>query len=101
VLLGIPRDTLFRRGDCNDDGSVDISDAVCILGWLFLGGTTPGCVAATNTNGDEAADVSDAVYLLAHLFLGGPAPVAPFPECGPAALEADEAMGCEDVSSCP
>jgi predicted GH43/DUF377 family glycosyl hydrolase len=87
----VPR---FRRGDCNDDGNVDISDAVCILNWLFLGGETPGCVAVTNTNGDAGADLSDAVYLLGHLFLGGPAPVAPFPDCGSGLLLADEELGC-------
>ena len=38
----------FLRGDCNDNGTVDISDAVCTLEWLFLGRAAPGCVAATN-----------------------------------------------------
>ena len=51
----------FLRGDCNDDGSVDLSDAVCTLDWLFLGGGEPGCVAATNANGDKVVDLSDAV----------------------------------------
>ncbi len=32
----------FRRGDCNDDGAVNITDGVCILNWLFLGEATPG-----------------------------------------------------------
>jgi len=84
----------FRRGDCNDDGTVDISDAVCILTWLFLGGATPGCVAATDTNGDAGSDISDATFVLNHLFLGGLAPVMPYPDCGPGALPTDEAT-CE------
>ena len=84
----------FLRGDSNDDGTVDISDAVFTLTWLFLGGPAPGCVAVTNTNGDAAVDLSDPVYLLSHLFLGGPEPVAPFPDCGPGELPADEALGC-------
>jgi predicted GH43/DUF377 family glycosyl hydrolase len=85
----------FRRGDCNGDEVVDISDAVCTLNWLFLGAAKPPCLAATNTNGDDDADVSDAVFLLAHLFSGGPAPVPPFPDCGPWPLPADHEMGCE------
>lgn len=84
---------LFVRGDANDDGIVDISDAVRILGWLFLGDAEPGCVAATNTNGDGAADLSDAVYVLTHLFLGGPEPDQPFPDCGP--MPDDEALTCD------
>jgi hypothetical protein len=83
----------FIRGDCNDDGGADISDAVCILDWLFQGGAAPDCVAATDTNSDRTADISDAVYLLAHLFLGGPAPAAPFPACGPG-LPPDQELGC-------
>jgi hypothetical protein len=44
----------FIRGDCNDDGGVDISDAVCVLNWLFLGGSAPDCAAVANSNGDAA-----------------------------------------------
>jgi hypothetical protein len=92
----------FRRGDCNDDGIVDISDAVCILNWLFLGGAEPGCLATTNTNEDTGADLSDAVYLLGHLFGGGPAPVDPFPECGLGTAEDYEELGCDTPQvNCP
>jgi hypothetical protein len=89
-----PAAARFRRGDCNDDGAVDVSDAVCILNWLFLAGTAPGCLAVTNTNGDGGADLSDAVYLLGYLFLGRSPPVPPFPDCGPGLLAIDEEMGC-------
>jgi hypothetical protein len=27
--------------DCNDDGTVDISDPIYLLGYLFLGGVAP------------------------------------------------------------
>ena len=90
----------FRRGDCNDDGTVDVSDASCILNWLFLGGATPGCIAVTNTNGDASADISDAVYVLARLFLGGPAPFAPFPDCGAGTLPTDEESCATPPKSC-
>ena len=97
---GMPDDCelAFRRGECNDDGQVDVSDASCILNWQFLGGPAPGCLAATNTNGDSGSDIADAIYLLSSLFLGGPAPAPPFPGCGPG-TKADTALGCE-VSTC-
>ncbi len=85
-------DLAFRRGDCNDDGEVNIADATCVLNWLFAGVGAPGCVAATNTNGDDAANIADATYLLNHLFAGGPAPAHPFPDCGTADLAG---LGCE------
>jgi hypothetical protein len=84
----------FLRGECNDDGDVDIADARCLLDWLFVGGGEPPCLAATDANGDGALDLSDAVYLLGHLFLGGPIPVAPFPDCGPGSLPTDAELGC-------
>lgn len=75
-----------RPGDCNQDGSLDISDPVCLLGYLFLG-TIPSlpCAGGSSSdganitlldaNGDGALDLSDSVSLLSFLFLGGPPPV--------------------------
>ena len=70
-----PPETAFLRSDCNDDGEVDISDALFILGWLFTDGTPPRCIAAANANGDEGVDISDPTYLLQFLFNAGTAPV--------------------------
>ena len=33
----------FRRGDSNDDGARDITDAIFTFNYLFLGGRVPGC----------------------------------------------------------
>lgn len=69
------------RGDANGDKRTDISDAIGILGDLFLG-SEARCRRAMETNGDGAVDLADAVYLLNHLFAGGPGPPEPFPHCG-------------------
>jgi len=90
--------TPFRRGDCNSDAAIDISDAVCTLEWLFLGKEEPGCVPATNVNGDAGVDISDPVSLLGFLFQGGTAPVFPYPDCGIGLLEADEPLGCKTAT---
>ncbi|MBI4606727.1 MAG: hypothetical protein HY721_32590 [Planctomycetes bacterium] len=83
----------FLRGDCNDDGRVDLSDALCSLNWLFLGSPAPGCLAAADVNADRRIDISDAVAVLGYLFLGTPAPPAPFPDCGPGATAGE--LRCE------
>jgi hypothetical protein len=88
-----PLPTRFLRGDCNDNGEVDISDGRCILDWRFSGAPAPGCLAATDTGGDGRTDIADAIYLFNALFLGGPPPTAPFPECG-TGTEADVELGC-------
>jgi hypothetical protein len=77
-----PPEPRFSRGDCNGDGEHDVSDAVCILSYLFLGGGSPGCLDALDAEDSGVLDITDAVYLLEYLFLGGPAPLPPFPRCG-------------------
>ena len=79
----LPSLTWFLRGDSTDDGTTDITDAVLVLSFLFLGEQSPTCIAAADINGDEIVNISDPVALLTFLFLGGPPPVPPFEECGP------------------
>ncbi|MBI4602845.1 MAG: hypothetical protein HY721_12885 [Planctomycetes bacterium] len=74
---------LFRRGDANSSGGFDLSDAVFVLGCLFLGKECPSCTDAADSNDDGSLDLSDAVHILVWLFLGGPAPPSPGPsDCG-------------------
>ena len=73
----------FLRGDANDDGEVDISDSLFILGCKFLGTGCPGCRDAGDLNDSGDMDISDAVHGLNFLFSGGPPPPHPGPEtCG-------------------
>jgi len=72
----------FRRGDVNADETLDMSDAVFLLGCQFNGGECPTCDDAADANDDGAIDISDASYLLAYLFQNGPD--IPEPSwCGP------------------
>ncbi|MBI4606887.1 MAG: PKD domain-containing protein, partial [Planctomycetes bacterium] len=89
----------FRRGEANQDGKVDISDAVSILQWLFLGEAEPGCLSAADVDGDKAVNITDPIYLLTHLFLGGPSPPEPFATCGPD--PSPDGLPCESLGPCP
>lgn len=60
----------FPRGDANDTGEVDISDAIYLLDYLFTGGNAPRCKAAANVNAVGGVDISDAIYVLRYLFYG-------------------------------
>jgi hypothetical protein len=71
-------------GDCNQDGQLDISDGVCLLGFIFGGdpvvlpcgnGTSadPANQQLMSWNDDGEVDLSDAVALFSWIFLGGPA----------------------------
>jgi len=82
----------FQRGDANADLTVDISDTVSILGFLFLGDHDIPCLDAADTNDSGEVDISDAVRLLQFLFLDAAPPPPPFGECY---YDAPDALTCE------
>jgi formylglycine-generating enzyme required for sulfatase activity len=91
---------VFQRGDANADGTVNISDAITVLGFLFLGSPAAlQCEDAADVDDSGALNITDPVYLLGFLFLGGPAPPAPFGKCGsdPTA----DALACAAFPPCP
>lgn len=54
----------YKKGDVNNDGNVDIADAVCIVNHV-VGIATPSFVAqAADANGDGSVDISDAVRII-------------------------------------
>lgn len=89
----------FVRGDVDDDGSIDVSDALSTLSYLFAGGPL-ACLDAGDANDSGAVDIADAVYLLSHLLVSGPAPPAPFDMCGPDPTD-DTLPPCQPRRQCP
>ena len=80
LVLGEPE---FLRGDANVDGKVDISDALSLARYLYLGSTAPPCLDAADANDDGVADLSDAVVIVSNLFLAGSSGIqAPYPSAG-------------------
>jgi hypothetical protein len=69
----------FVRGDSNGDGKVDISDAVHLLGFLFLGASAPACPDAADADDDGTLNITDAIYSFAFLFQGGRGLPPPYP----------------------
>jgi len=87
-------------GDANQDGSLDVSDALAFLDLLFGGADLPcgglsissaGNRSLLDVNGDGGIDLSDPVYELLFLFAGGPAPVL--------GDECTQLIGCSDACS--
>jgi hypothetical protein len=81
---GIPDECIpFLRGDADSSGVVDLTDAISILGALFLGNRDHlTCERSADTDSSGDIDLTDAVFLLRHLFQGGDPPPAPYPACG-------------------
>jgi hypothetical protein len=67
---------VYVCGDANYDASVDISDAVYLIAYIFSGGLPPIPLAAGDANCDDAIDISDPVYVIQFIFSGGAEPCA-------------------------
>jgi hypothetical protein len=63
-------------GDGNADVTVDISDVVYLIAYIFSGGSAPSPLLAGDANCDGTVDISDVVYLIAYIFSGGLTPCA-------------------------
>ncbi len=69
--------TKTHCGDVNKDGVINVSDAVCIINYVFIQGfPAPDPVCRADVNGDGSVNVSDAVALINFIFTpGSPPPV--------------------------
>jgi PKD repeat protein len=65
-------DTLF--GDANMDGTVNLSDVIFLLNYLFKEGPPPVPLEVADATCNGIVDLADAIYLLNYLFKGGPPP---------------------------
>ena len=81
-VTGCPADYLTIKyypiitvGDANSDGSVNISDIIYLVNYLFRTGPPPEPMRKGDTNGDGEATISDIIYLINYLFKGGPSPI--------------------------
>ncbi len=76
----------FRRGDCNDDASANIADAIFLLSVLFPAQGNPPpvpCQDSCDGNDDGNLNIADAIAILNSLFSPIPAPLPPpFGACG-------------------
>lgn len=104
----------FIRGDVNQNGKLQVTDALVIFDYLFGGKTLAAgaasrdnCLVVFNVDGQSSApeietdiNLTDALFLLQYVFQGGPAPPAPFPACGQPAGATSPQMECKSFH-CP
>jgi parallel beta-helix repeat protein len=67
----------FMPGDANSDTRIDISDAVYLIGYIFMGEPEPSPQEMGDANCDQTLDISDVVYLVTYIFAGGQEPCIP------------------------
>jgi Dockerin type I domain len=75
----------FICGDANSDQTINVSDAVWIINYVFAGGDPPDPLMIGDSNCDTVVNVSDAVWIINYVFVGGNAPCDPdgdtIPDC--------------------
>ena len=78
VFLNLVADPVFRQGDANESGTLNLTDCLVILEYGLIAGTPPpACEAVMDANGNGTLDtLPDCLYLLGYLFNGGPPPPA-------------------------
>ena len=76
--IGCPGCCVGIRGNIDGDPaeSIDISDLVYLIDWMFSGGPPPPCMDEADLNGDGGVDIADLVFLIDYMFNEGPEPVA-------------------------
>jgi hypothetical protein len=80
-IMIVPERTLFIRGDANRDSTLNITDMIRILHFLF-GGRTVDCLDSTDVDDSGQIDLSDVISLADFLFGRGSPPASPFPNPG-------------------
>lgn len=103
VLVVLPPTPQFRRGDCNDDGAINLADVIFYLSIIFPTGTpsVPTCDDACDGNDDGTLNLADAITILGALFGSPIVPLsAPYPDCGfdPTPMMT---LNCAPALSCP
>ncbi|MBI4582720.1 MAG: FG-GAP repeat protein [Planctomycetes bacterium] len=83
VIFGSVVEAPFIRGDSNNSGDVDLTDAVTILLYLFLGTVELKCKDAADVDDNGSLEITDAIRLRLYLFVGSELPPAiPYPDAG-------------------
>ena len=106
VATGNAQGADFLRGDVNQSGSLNITDAINSVLFQFVPSEVPqvvrdtgaGCRGAFDFDADDVLGVTDVFLLLNFLFATGPRPAAPYPDCGQPGPDVDPAFFCSSYS---
>ncbi len=69
----------FECGDVDANDSIDLTDIVGLVNYIFIHGDQPNPYVAADADCNGIVTISDAVYLINYIFGGGPAPCASCP----------------------
>ena len=90
-----PPEPVFVRGDADDNGIINLTDAIFNLNYLFIGGAEPTCQDSADADNNGSLQLTDGVFILMFLFNGGAPPPDPGAECGVDPADPADGMACD------
>ncbi len=95
----------FRRGDVDQNGTIEVPDGIKILEYLFLGSFDPPCLKALDSNEDYRIRPNDAGIIWTYLFKDSHYLAPPYNDCIPETtinfyLD-DSFLDCEESNCTP
>ena len=64
MAAGQPSVQTYVLGDANEDGTVDVADAVAVINVYLTGDSSNVNISVADANGDGVIDIADAVYII-------------------------------------
>ena len=91
---------VFRRGDTDTNGRMELTDAIGVFNFLFITGIPPTCFDSADADDNNAIELTDGIRILNVLFLGfGVIPPPGFLNCGLDTTD-DAFPACEYSADC-
>jgi hypothetical protein len=66
----------YKCGDADGSSSINVSDVVFLINYIFASGPAPNPFAAGDPDCSGTVNISDGVYLINYIFASGPLPCA-------------------------
>ncbi|MCJ7458592.1 MAG: dockerin type I repeat-containing protein [candidate division Zixibacteria bacterium] len=73
-IKGVLPVVAYKPGDANHDMTVNVTDVIFLINYLFKNGPPPYPFVAADVNASCDINVVDVIYLINYLFKGGPPP---------------------------
>lgn len=92
--------TQFKRGDVNNNGTIEIADVTRLLNFIFGINPNLDCLDTADVNDDGQISIPDVTVLLNGIFgIGATQPAPPFPTCGVDTTASN--LTCVSYGHCP
>jgi hypothetical protein len=66
-----------RVGDVTGEGTINVTDVIFLINYLYIGGPAPVPLMTGDVNCDGVVNTVDVIYIINYLYIGGPSPCNP------------------------